>query len=517
MPLLIQSITQFWTQNPALLYGIAFLLGCSTQIFGWIPCIFPACTLWLPLVFALQQKSWHLCTRLGLALFVAACGFFYPLATTQQIALPREGIYGSATLEIHESVYKKTAIGPRWFVKGKLIEFTTPQGQKYTALPVSMMFAGKEEAFVPTLSEIWKINGTLKNGHLMGQYLFKGDKKSSWIPLKTTWKGLFAEKRQTLKNSLKNYILTHMQTRAGPFLSGMVTGDFDDIALKHQFGKFGLQHILTISGFHFSLLALVLGIVFKAFFPYRIVNFILILCLTLYFLLLGTTPSILRAWCTIVLALAAHSLHRRTSALNLLGLSLILVLLVDPLYISNIGFQFSFGITAGILFFCQPFESALQSFSPQRPLTFVSQWVPLEQHCYILSSGLKTIFALSAAVNIAALPLILFHFQALPLFSLIYNLFFPFLISISLWLLLLGMFSHLFFGTAGTILHWVNDNFTHTVIGMAMDVPASMNIQWHSPEISSPLVCALMTCIFAWGCYLKMRKQQAYNTLETVF
>ncbi|MFA6915166.1 MAG: ComEC/Rec2 family competence protein [Parachlamydiales bacterium] len=509
---MLNSLTIFWGRYPALLYGISFLLGVSTKLWPSLSLIFPLIFLWIPLLSGICTRYRKLLTRLLLSALVFFSGYFYAGMHKIDLTIPSSGIYGTAVLELQEASYKKTAIGPRWFVKGTLLEISTQEGTFTPAIPVKLVFNGKENAFVPSLRTVWKVEGTLKLSNAQGTFQFKSDPKSPWVPLSQSWKGLFYEKRQEIKDGIKEYIQIHLNNRSGPFLGGMIVGEFDDIVLRHQFGKFGLQHILAISGFHFSLLALALGIFFRLFLPFHYVNIALIVVLTGYFILLGLTPSVIRAWAAIVLALSAYFISRRPSGLNLLGAGLLAVLLIDPLYAAHMGFQFSFGITAAILLFCSRFERSLNRLVPTRPLNIASAWNTAAQHCYIAAYSLKGTLALSSAVNIAAIPLVLYHFHSFPLFSLIYNLFFPFFIGISLLLLLLGVFAHAVLGDLGTVVHWLNAKYTHFVMGMALDAPPSMDIQWYIPEIPVSMILLVMSLIFAAGCWLKMREDSCNDT-----
>lgn len=501
---MLDQIAIFWGRFPALLYGLSFSIGCAFY-FGGVSALIPGAVLCISLIFSSFRRHWNGLTRIALSLLVFISGYWYTGFSTISVVLPAEGVKGTAILRLEESVYKKTAIGPRWFIKGTLLDFITSEGKHYYSLPINMMFSGKDSSFLPSLRTQWKTEGVLKVTE-KGGYFLKISAKSSWIPLESSWKGYLHEKRQTVKEYIKSYIQQYMNNRSGPFIAGMVTGDFDDIVLRHQFGKFGLQHILAISGFHFSLLALALGIFLRLFLPLKYVFATLIALLTAYFFLLGPSPSVIRAWISITLALSAYYICRQPSGLNLLGISLWITLIFDPNYIKHMGFQFSFGITAGILLFSSNFEKLFEHLVPIRSLNVASGWNAASQHCYVAARAIKSTLALSGAVNIVAIPLILFHFQAFPFFSLIYNLFFPFLIGISLLLLIVGVFTHAVWWPLGTSVHLFNSKYTSMVMGMALDAPSSMNFQWYTSEISLFMISLVLTLVFTVGCYLNIRR-----------
>ncbi|MEX6697980.1 ComEC/Rec2 family competence protein, partial [Pseudomonas aeruginosa] len=79
-------------------------------------------------------------------------------------------------------------------------------------------------------------------------------------------------------------------------------------------------------------------------------------------------------------------------------------ILYDASYVLHMGFQFSFAITAAILLFSGPLSKVMSYFLPTRRLSEAIQWDCQTQAAYIVSVGLREAVALSAAVNIAAIP-----------------------------------------------------------------------------------------------------------------
>ncbi len=103
----------------------------------------------------------------------------------------------------------------------------------------------------------------------------------------------------------------------------------------------GLSHVLAASGFH---VALLLGIIFwitRSLSPKKKL-IIGIIILILYVGLTGIQPSILRASLMGTAILISQVLERKTNALGTLLLSAFLLLLFNPLWIWDLGFQLSF-------------------------------------------------------------------------------------------------------------------------------------------------------------------------------
>lgn len=186
--------------------------------------------------------------------------------------------------------------------------------------------------------------------------------------------------------------------------------------------------------------------------------------MSLYLLFIGDTPSVLRAWSVALLFLLGHIFEKRSSALNSLGAALLLSLLWNPLSATSLSLQLSFLATAGILFFYTPCNQLLMQLIPKKALSEVVGQNFLAQHLYILASFLREAFALTLAVHLALLPLLLSVFHGFSFNSLFYNLFFPFLASAALLFFLIS----LPFGPWG---HYVNSHYCYWILKIAETPP----------------------------------------------
>ena len=148
--------------------------------------------------------------------------------------------------------------------------------------------------------------------------------------------------------------------------------------------------------------------------------YILLVIVSLYFLFIGETPSLNRAWAAAVIYLVGYLLKEPVSGLNSLGVALIFSLILDPFALKEIGFQLSYLATFAILAIYPTIEGALQAIFPKRNSFKIS---------FILSAFCRNILAITLAVNLATAPLLLYHFNYFPLPTLFFNLFFPLAIT----------------------------------------------------------------------------------------
>nr|MDJ0650576.1 ComEC/Rec2 family competence protein [Xenococcaceae cyanobacterium MO_188.B19] len=160
-----------------------------------------------------------------------------------------------------------------------------------------------------------------------------------------------------------------------------------------------LAHILAASGFHVSLL---LGMVLRltSSFQPKIKLWIGLSCLLLYSFLTGFSPSVIRAILMGSGVLIALCIGGKVKPLGSLFLSLIVILLVNPLWIWNLGLQLSFLATLGLIVSVPALEKKLD-------------WMP---------PLLATTISVPIAASIWTLPLIIFTFNTVVSYSIFVNI-----------------------------------------------------------------------------------------------
>lgn len=238
----------------------------------------------------------------------------------------------------------------------------------------------------------------------------------------TKWKFL-----QGLNNIRNDIIQAHSKYLKSPnieILGGIVFGD-DAIAppgeIKDSFAHSGLLHILAASGMN---VALIYGIWFyilrklRAPFNFTVISGIFIVIF--YSLMTGLGPSVVRAAIMLIFILIGKLIDRDAHSISLLSFVALLMLIYNPAYINNVGFQLSFMVTFGLLITApvvfEKFEAEEKSESIHHTLltklppwllsaifipVIAQVWVAPIQMYYFNSFSLYSIFA-----NIVSLPLV---------------------------------------------------------------------------------------------------------------
>lgn len=163
------------------------------------------------------------------------------------------------------------------------------------------------------------------------------------------------------------------------------------------FEKTGTSHIFAVSGLHMSILGISLEKFFSLFFVSS--SFISLLVLFLFLILVGFKISAFRAILMYGAFVLAKYAGREPNNLNILGVAGLFIVLLSPLSIFLISFQFSF-ISIFALFVFAPFISK----------SLPDRWI-------------YKLLAAAISVQIFLFPMISFYFGIFPMFSIFTNLF----------------------------------------------------------------------------------------------
>ena len=173
--------------------------------------------------------------------------------------------------------------------------------------------------------------------------------------------------------------------------------------LRQAFRVAGLSHALAASGFHLSvLLGSTLALTRRRSRWLRLSSAALVL--TVFVLMAGAQPSVVRAVLMGAIALLIRESCQRSRGEGVLLLSLTLMLLFHPGWAASVGFQLSAAATAGLVLTAPALEASLDDALPRSLV-----W-------------LAPALAVPLAALVWTLPLQLLHFGSAPLYAVLSNL-----------------------------------------------------------------------------------------------
>lgn len=169
---------------------------------------------------------------------------------------------------------------------------------------------------------------------------------------------------------------------------------------KELYGELGILHVFAVSGSNVAMVLLVLlglAILLRLSPPAR--NFLMVIGLVFYTYVTGLTPSVLRASTMAFGLLVSQWVLRRWDFYTGLALAALFLLLINPFYLFDSGFQLSFVVTWGLVYLTPLLEKMVQFLPPCRSL-----------------------FTVTLAAQLTALPITAYYFNMVSLAALWVNL-----------------------------------------------------------------------------------------------
>ena len=181
-----------------------------------------------------------------------------------------------------------------------------------------------------------------------------------------------------------------------------------DKDLVKSYASAGAMHVLAVSGLHVGILYLLLTRIFSFFKRIKkgkyILALVIILSLWFYAIMTGLSASVMRATTMFsFIVIGNELLNRKTSIYNTLAVSAILLMIINPYILYQVGFQLSYVAVVGIVYL-QP---------------------KLNRLVYSRFKIVKAVWAItcvSLAAQIATFPLSLHYFHQFPTYFFISNL-----------------------------------------------------------------------------------------------
>lgn len=235
----------------------------------------------------------------------------------------------------------------------------------------------------------------------------------------------FFQKIYEFRYQLMEQVQQQFSSKTSEWLLALIFGNTMKLEEQtmDQFQRWGLSHILAISGLHVGILTSLLYFIFVkgGLLTKEKAQIVICVFLPVYALLAGGEPSVLRASGMIIFFILLQVFHLRLSVMDVLSLLFILLLLFNPFYIYQIGFQFSFLVTFGLILSRFLISNTKMHFFKMLRISFIAQMIilPLQIHYFHIFQPLSII------INVLVVPY--FSFFVIPyMFFLAILSFFPF-------------------------------------------------------------------------------------------
>lgn len=215
-----------------------------------------------------------------------------------------------------------------------------------------------------------------------------------------------------LREAIHNTLYRCMDFDTAALAEGMMLGQRDNLSdeVVYAFRTSGVYHLLAVSGVHLSIVTGAMLMLLRAF-PRRQRVLLTMGMIVLFMALCGFTASVVRAGTMTLLMLGGQLFRRRTDGLNSLGFAAVVMLLIDPFCIYDLGWQLSFAATLGLLLFLPVWEQEI-----------TARAVAAMPRIAVVLRPVSTAVGVSLCASLATMPLSALYFGGLSIVFLLGNL-----------------------------------------------------------------------------------------------
>ncbi|HET8865655.1 MAG TPA: DNA internalization-related competence protein ComEC/Rec2 [Gracilimonas sp.] len=271
----------------------------------------------------------------------------------------------------------------------------------------------------------------------------------------------------------------NFEKETAPIAKALLVGYKQDLdsESKTAFARAGLSHIMAVSGLHVGFIVAPFWIIIPYFWTKRYGSIIglglLILLLICYAGITGFSPSVMRASVMAGFLSYGKLFYRVNNSINLTAAAAIVLLIIDPAQLFEIGFQLSFSAVLIILLILPVIQNMLP------------YWVRIKWYGKPLM-----VVIVSLVVQFGLYPLQVYYFGEISLVSPIANALFVPLLGIVVPLSLIALFATAIFPLVGLIINYPSSVFLGWMSDF-VNTAATWDWAWTTASLESSLIFVL--------------------------
>jgi competence protein ComEC len=422
-----------WTLFPFLRFLLAFISGILCCIYlkpeyNFLPAIFGLTILYTTLFLWAKGKAIMYQLRpwlglLGLSILFL-CGIEVSIRHNQSLNTDHL-IHQSSPLQYYRGVVVNDPEEKEKTFKAiiALDKIKTDSGWKQASGKI-YVYLKKEEASLPRYGDMLLVKGDpqlvpgpanpgefdyqsyLRKQNIFHQHFIKGEDfritgHAETNPLIST--AILLRKKSD--DILKKYISSESGYKIASALVLGIRNSLDN-EIRDAYSNTGTMHILAVSGLHIVLIFQVLSLICA---PLKRIKYsgiflpvLFISLLWFYAMITGLSASVLRAVTMFSFVIIAKAINRNSNIYNTLALSAFVLLCIDPMLITDVGFQLSYLAVLGIVYLHPRIYQAIDFNNS-------------------IADKIWEYTSISLAAQLATFPLGLLYFHQFPVYFLISN------------------------------------------------------------------------------------------------
>lgn len=372
------------------------------------------------------------------------------------------------------------------------------------------------------LGDIIQVDGNIKQPEIKRNY--NGFDYKKYLNSKNIYTVVEAKNVKIIKEnnafnilSIKNTIINRIESTLTEINSsiclaliiGYKVGIPNDI--NEYFKDSNLIHLLAISGIHVTYINIIINYILGKF-SKKTSKELNIIFLFIYMILANSIPSVFRACIMQIMVLISNLLYRKSNLFTNISISALILLIINPLTIYNVGFIFSYAGTISIIVFNNYIER-FWSYLEIKLSGKLSMQIPREKNIIGLIiikiySKVKEIVIITLSANILLIPLSMYIFNSFSFTFIISNLFvqpiLSYIIIISIIQIIISIFS-IRLASIFSIFTNIIINFFVQIVKFCSSIPFSKLI------VTTPSIATLILIYFIIFTLVFLDKRKLLN------
>lgn len=210
----------------------------------------------------------------------------------------------------------------------------------------------------------------------------------------------------TLRNTLIKKCDTFFNGDISAFLKAILLGYRSDLSddVQSNISRSGISHVISVSGMHLSILMVLLNFFIgklKGKFKFFIIPVLNILFASFVTVITGFSPSVNRAALMLIISSLTSFFYREPDSLQSLSLAVLILILINPCAIYDVGLVLSAVSVLGIVLLNQKFNHLFR---------------------FIKNKTIRETFSVTMSAQIITLPVNVFCFNSVSLLSILTNM-----------------------------------------------------------------------------------------------
>lgn len=204
-----------------------------------------------------------------------------------------------------------------------------------------------------------------------------------------------------------------LEKEEASLLTGILIGNKENLNkdIQESFRASNLSHMLAVSGAHVTYVILGITIILeKSKINKKISKVITIIILIIFIFLTGTTPSVTRACIMTIYIIFGSLIYKKPNILASISASILIILIINPYKILDVGMQLSYGGTLGIILLNKILEEKIKI--SELKIKLINK----------LLANVKQMLIVSISANLIIFPIIAVHYNTISLTFFISNI-----------------------------------------------------------------------------------------------